>query len=84
MEPFFPDLSQPSSEIVAALPICQIMNKDDAVHSVEEDMSCVPLTVAASHVPQLDKERLLLLGSLHELVQLHLERFNPNLKPGNN
>ena len=53
---------------MAALPIRQIMNKDDAVHSVEEDMSCVPLTVAASHVPQLDKERLLLLGSLHELV----------------
>ena len=69
---------------MAALPIRQIMNKDDAVHSVEEDMSCVPLTVAASHVPQLHKERLLLLGSLHELVQLHLERFNPNLKPGNN
>ena len=69
---------------MAALPIRQIMNKYDAVHSVEEDMSCVPLTVAASHVPQLDKERLLLLGSLHELVQLHLERFNPNSKPGSN
>ena len=33
----------------------------------------VPLAVAAAHVPQLHEITLLLLGSFHVLVQLHLQ-----------
>ena len=66
-------LSQPSPKIVAAFPVGEVMDQDDPVHGVEEDMPGVPLTVAAAHVPQLNKEGFLLLRSLLELVQLHLQ-----------
>ena len=58
---------------MATLPVGEIVDENDSVHSVEENMSCVPLAVAPSDVPKLYEERLLLLRSLHELVQLHLE-----------
>ena len=58
---------------MATLPVSEIVDENDSVHSVEENMSCVPLAVAPSDVPKLYEERLLLLRSLHELVQLHLE-----------
>ena len=58
---------------MATLPVGEIVDENDPVHSVEENMSCVPLAVAPSNVPKLYEERLLLLRSLHELVQLHLE-----------
>ena len=44
-------LSQPSPEVVAAFPVSKVMDQDDPMHSVEEDMSCVPLAVTASNVP---------------------------------
>ena len=69
----FHHLSQPSPKIVAAFPVGEVMDQDDPVDGVEEDMPGVPLTVAAPHVPQLDKEGFLLLRSLLELVQLHLK-----------
>ena len=58
---------------MATLPVGEIVDENDPVHSVEENMSCVPLAVAPSDVPKLYEERFLLLRSLHELVQLHLE-----------
>ena len=69
----FIHLSQPSPEVMAAFPVGKVMDQDDSMHSVEEDMSCVPLTVTASNIPKLNKERFLLLCSLLELVQLHLQ-----------
>ena len=66
-------LSQPSPKIVATFPVGEVVDQDDPVHSVEEDMPGVPLAVAAPNVPQLNKERFLLLRSLLELVQLHLQ-----------
>ena len=58
---------------MAAFPVGEVVDQDDPVDSVEEDMPGVPLAVAAPHVPQLDKERFLLLRSLLELMQLHLQ-----------
>ena len=66
-------LSQPSSKVVATLPVSEIVDENNSVHSVEENMSCVPLAVAPSDVPKLYEERFLLLRSLLELVQLHLQ-----------
>ena len=67
-------LSQPSSQIERALPVGQVMDQDDPMHSVEEHMPCVPLAVASPHIPQLYKELPLLLSSLQIMVQLHLYR----------
>ena len=67
-------LAQPLVEVEAALPVGEVVYEDDTVDIVHEDVSGVPLTVAASDVPELHEELLLAGRPLQVVVQLHLHR----------
>ena len=66
------DLGQPLVQVVATLPVVEVVDEDDPMDCVHEHVSGVSLAVTSSNVPKLHKEFLLVGRSLQVLVELYL------------